>query len=572
LVAERKTGPKFDQYSKLIQSYASRIVDMPSHLSIHAGGMLISEKSIYSYTATHIPPKGFPVTQFSMLEAEDIGLYKFDILSQRGLGHIRDTVDIVRQNRDEEIDIHRISDFKKDERIRNLLRQGKCMGCFYVESPAMRMLLAKMKCETYLALVAASSIIRPGVARSGMMREFIYRYLNPDKVQYIHPLMKELMEETYGVMVYQEDVIKVAHHFAGLTLSESDVLRRGMSGKFRSREEFMKIRDRFFSNCRQKGYPEEITAEVWRQIESFAGYSFSKGHSASYAVESYQSLYLKAYYPLEFMVGVINNFGGFYTTEFYVHEARMNGARIHAPCINNSGEFTGISGKDIYLGFVHLSGIEQKTIRAIIKERHRGGAFSSLNDFSQRVSISMEQLRILIRINAFRFTKIPKKELLWHAHGVLGEETKTTAAVQLFSEPDEEYTLPELCYHEYDDAFDELELLGFTLSSPFSLLTEPFNHPVRAAHLKQNVGKPIEIMGYLVTYKPTRTVKGDEMAFGTFLDADGCFFDTTHFPDMLRKYPIAGRACYRIAGKVTEDFGYPSIEVTFFERLKNKSR
>ena len=127
----------------------------------------------------------------------------------------------------------------------------------------------------------------------------------------------------------------MAHKFAGLSLSEADILRRGMSGKYRSRKEFQRVHDRFFENCRKRGYPQEVTDRVWFEIESFSGYSFAKGHSASYAVESYQSLFLKAHYPLEFMVGVINNFGGFYHTEFYFHEARMDGAGIEAPCVNH---------------------------------------------------------------------------------------------------------------------------------------------------------------------------------------------------------------------------------------------
>ena len=160
------------------------------------------------------------------------------------------------------------------------------------------------------------------------------------------------MPDTFGVMVYQEDVIKVAHYYAGLTLEESDVMRRGMSGKFRSREEFQRVKRQFFINCKQKGYPDDEVKEIWRQIESFAGYSFAKGHSASYAVESYQSLYLKAHYPLEFMVGVINNFGGFYGTEYYLHEAKMHGAKIELPCINKSGHLTNIEGATIYMGFI----------------------------------------------------------------------------------------------------------------------------------------------------------------------------------------------------------------------------
>src|SRR3981189_3261747 len=177
--------------------------------------------------------------------------------------------------------------------------------------------------------------------------------------------MDELMAQTFGVMVYQEDVIKVAHHFAGLTLSEADILRRGMSGKFRSRKEFERVHERFFENCKARGYPDAVTTRVWYEIESFSGHSFSKGHSASYAVESYQSLYLKAHYPLEFMVGVINNFGGFYKTEFYFHEARMNGATIEAPCLNHSEHLTSIEGDTIYVGFIHLKSLETRVAQSI---------------------------------------------------------------------------------------------------------------------------------------------------------------------------------------------------------------
>ncbi|MEI2758558.1 MAG: PHP domain-containing protein [Bacteroidia bacterium] len=319
---------KKDPISRLVLQYAQRIIDLPAHLSIHAGGILISEKPMTYYTALDNPPKGFPLTQFSMLEAEDLGLYKFDILSQRGLGKVKDAVIIIEQNQKIKVDIHNIKRFKEDEAVRHNLEQANLMGCFYVESPAMRMLLKKLKAKTYLDLVAASSIIRPGVAQSGMMREYIMRFHDISRRTYIHPMMEELMRETFGVMVYQEDVIKVAHYFAGLTLTEADMLRRGMSGKYRGRAEFEKVKDAFFKGCAQKGHAPGTTAEVWRQIESFAGYAFSKGHSASYAVESYQCMFLKTYFPLEYMVACINNGGGFYAAEFYVHEARLNGGII----------------------------------------------------------------------------------------------------------------------------------------------------------------------------------------------------------------------------------------------------
>lgn len=561
-----------DRITQLIRLYSSRMIDMPSHLSIHAGGVLISEKPVTWYTATNMPPKGFPTTQFSMLEAEDIGLYKYDILSQRGLGHIRDTVEIVSRNRGEEVDIHDISRFKQDEKIKALIRDGKCMGCFYVESPAMRMLLKKLRVDNYRQLVAASSIIRPGVAKSGMMREYILRTHDPSRRTYIHPLMQELMEETFGIMVYQEDVIKVAHHFAGLSLAEADVLRRGMSGKFRSRDEFAKIRDRFFLNCREKGYTAHVTSEVWRQMESFAGYSFSKGHSASYAVESYQSLFLKAHYPLEFMVGVINNFGGFYRTEFYIHEARMAGAAVHAPCVNRSEYLTSISGSDIFLGFIHMAELEKNTAEALIAERHIHGQYLSLEDFLKRVAVSVEQLRILVRIGAFRFTGRTKKQLLWDIHIHLGSLKKTEISDTLFDTGSRSFTLPELNEGKYDDAMDEMEILGFPLCSPFSLPEGITVEGIRSADFQVYTGKDVVITGYLVTVKYAATVRKETMMFATFLDADGCFFDTTHFPKVTAAFPFRGKGMYRIRGRVDEEFGFHSITVTFMEKVEMLNR
>ena len=247
LTSGRFNVNNIDRMAELVLKYSELIKGFPSHLSVHASGILIPEKSIYCYSATFVPPKGYPTVQFSMIESEDVGLYKFDILSQRGLGKIKDALRIVQDNCPDAdpIDIHDVKRFKEDERVKDLLRNGNAIGCFYVESPAMRMLLKKLCVDHYLGLVAASSVIRPGVARSGMMREYILRFRYKQKREDAHPLMLEIMPDTYGVMVYQEDVIKVAHYFAGLSLAEADVLRRGMSGKFRSRMEFQRVQDKF---------------------------------------------------------------------------------------------------------------------------------------------------------------------------------------------------------------------------------------------------------------------------------------------------------------------------------------
>ncbi len=557
-----------DELSAMVLRYATYIANLPSHLSIHAGGILISDKPIHYFTATSLPPKGFPTVHFDMHVAEDVGLYKFDILGQRGLGKIKDCLQLIKTNHPKapNIDIHDFKALKKDDRIKDLLREAKAIGCFYVESPAMRMLLRKLRADEYLGLVAASSIIRPGVAKSGMMRQYIIRFREPERVNDAHPVLRKIMPDTFGVMVYQEDVIKVAHYFAGLDLGEADVLRRGMSGKYRSREEFQKVREKYFENCQKKGYDSALAADVWRQIESFAGYAFAKGHSASYAVESYQSLFLKAYYPLEYMVATINNGGGFYRVELYVHEARMHGAEILPPCVNESDAYTKIYGKDIYLGFSLVKDLEDRVVERLIHERAVSGGFKDLDDFVNRIEISLEQLSILIRVGGFRFMGINKKELMWKAHFLLGNSKKSSPSPTLFSVDYKQFKLPKLSFSLMEDAFDEMELIGFPLVNPFSLVDGEFKSTLCVKDLKRHTDKVVTIMGYLIAIKNTNTSKGSRMNFGTFIDLNGQFIDTVHFPPSAAKWPFRGRGVYTITGKVVEEYDFQSIEVIMMEK------
>ncbi|MBU2950457.1 DNA polymerase III subunit alpha [Tamlana agarivorans] len=564
LTKRRYPANTLDKLSKLVLIYSEYIQGFPNYLGIHASGIIISEKPIHYYTATFLPPKGYATTQFDMITAEDIGLYKFDILSQRGLGKIKDAVNIIKYNHSEKppVDIHDIKRFKQDEKIKDLLRNAKAIGCFYVESPAMRMLLKKLQVDTYLGLVAASSIIRPGVAKSGMMHEYILRHRYPEYRKRAHPVLLNIMPETYGVMVYQEDVIKVAHYFGGLSLAEADKLRRGMSGKFRSREEFLSVKQLFFDNCKQKGEPEVVIHQIWNQIESFAGYAFAKGHSASYAVESYQSLFLKAYYPLEYMVATLNNFGGFYRTEFYAHEAKMHGGLIEAPCVNRSFTEAIIQDKTIFLGFMFLHALEDKTIKMLLRERTAHGVFKSLDHFIDRVPISIEQISILIKINGFRFTGVNKRELLWEAHLKIRKIKVESPRATLFQSEKVHYKMPKLPSTLLENAFEELELLGFPLCNPFKLLEKPASMVFLASDLSNFIGKRITIDGYLVTTKYTVTKNQKVMYFGTFLDGKGHFIDTVHFPPVARQFPFRGKGVYTLTGKVLEEFGCIHIEVT----------
>lgn len=552
---------------KLVQEYGMLLEKYPNQRSMHSCGIIISEDPITNYTPLEMPPKGFPIVLFDMHIAEDIGFEKFDILSQRGIGHIDDSVKLIEKNRGARVDIRNTS-LSKDEALANsYLAQGKTIGCFYIESPAMRGLLRRLKCDNYKTLVAASSIIRPGVAQSGMMKEYIFRHNHPDRFEYFHEVFKEQLGETYGIMVYQEDVIKIALYYGGLPAADGDILRRAMSGKGRSKKALQKVKDNFFASCAQKGHPLKLSEEIYRQIESFAGYSFCKAHSASYAVESYQSLYLKVHYPIEFMVAVINNQGGFYRTEVYVHEARMAGATIHNPCVNKSEYETTLYGTDVYLGFMHLQSLESKMAYFIVSDRNKNGNFQSLEDFINRIPMGIEGIKILIFIGAFRFTGKTKNQLLVIASLLLNNYKPENKNLLLIQEPVKEYKLPTLERSLFEDAFDEIELLSFPVScTPFDLLQTKNRGDIMAKDLLNCHKKQVRMLAYLISRKQVPTKRGT-MYFGTWIDHEGSYFDTAHFPDSLTQYPFLGGGCYLLLGTVEVDYHFPTITITKMAKM-----
>ncbi len=655
--SEQANSRELDRVARAVVHYAKKLIGMPHQFGVHVGGIIITDRPVTHYGALFRPPKGFPVVQLSLLECEDLGLHKFDLLSQRGLGHIRDAVELVNDGEQSlvtgdwngqsghpftvhhspftpSINIHNIPAFKQDPAIKQLLRTGDTVGCFYVESPAMRMLLKKLRVEDYLTLVAASSIIRPGVAESGMMREYILRHNDPERVKRAPKELLEIMPDTYGVMVYQEDVLKVAHLYAGLNLEEADLLRRGMTARFRERPEFKAVQEKFFANCKAMGRPPGQAEEVWRQIESFASFSFAKGHSASYAVESYQSLWLKAHHPLEFMVAVANNFGGFYSLEFYLHEARRHGAVIEAPCVNVSGELCMLVNGDwrmvnggahqspatirqspatnhqppitihqslithhqspaIFLGLANIKSLTAETVQLILHERRRNGPYADLGDLLHRVPLPLEQARILIRTGAMRFTGKSKPQLLWDLT-LLHNPAAVTSDGDLFVSKVEEPLLPELHHYPLADAYDELELLGFPLGDPFSLVEcgewssvngewknntqhvpftnshSPFTYSpptILKQDMPHHIGQRVSMLGYMVHVKPASTRTGEWMSFGSFIDTAGELWDSTQFPAVAARYPFRGRGVYRLTGVVEEEFGHCSLRTQTLEKL-----
>lgn len=561
--------------TKKIAKYGALMRDFPYNPSLHPCGVLISNEPILHYASLFMPPKGMPTTLMDMFSAEDIGLNKFDVLSQRGLGHIRESLALIKQNHGKEIDIHDVKTFQKDEKVKKQIREANTIGCFYIESPAMRQLLKKLSCDDYPTLVAASSIIRPGVAQSGMMRSYIERYHEPEKVEYIHPMFKEHLSETFGVMVFQEDVIKIAHYYGGISLGQADILRRAMSGKYRSSNKFNEVKNDFFHSAIKLGRNPEEVAEVWRQMESFAGYSFNKAHSASFAVESYMSLYLKTYYPQEFMVAVINNFGGFYSRELYFMELMKCGGQIELPCVNHSDYYTNINNNKVFIGLIHIKSLQQKLCDTILEERQANGNYQSISDFIERTHTGPEQLNTLISIGAFRFTGKSKKTLLWEAN-FLGKRMQVAAPQiqSMFEENPLElgFTLPVLEDDPIDDLYDQLEILGFSNRNPFALVDEAPQEYVPAKQMHAHIGKTIRMLAYFIARKHVITKHNDEMFFGTFVDSNLDWIDTVHFPDSAKRNPLHTSGFYWVRGKVVEDFGVFSLEVHHMEKVGYKNR
>ncbi len=458
-------------------------------------------------------------------------------------------------------DIYNFDMLFNDPATKELIRTGKTIGCFYIESPGMRSLLRRLDVETFEMLTAASSVIRPGVAESGMMQEFIARHKDPSRRKYLVPEMETYLGETYGVMIYQEDVIKVAHHIAGLSLEEADLLRRAMSGKMRSHHAMQRIVDNFFSSAKEKGLTDYQAKELWRQIESFAGYSFCKAHSASFALLSYQVAFLKAHYPAEFMASVLNNGGGFYSAAVYVQESKRLGLNIELPSVNESEkEYTG-KGKSIRIGLKAIKNLSYNAIDKIIEERKHNGKYISLADFLVRTKLAYEETAMLIKCGAmgcFRQTRPTLMRLLdvyLHRRKIIDESYNDLFMNETFKlenevKTDENYSLAGICKEEYE-AFSYM-----VTRHPLHFFKDWIEQPgvVLAEDMHRNRGRKVKMIGWYMTSKRIKTKKGDIMKFLSLEDLTGTF-EAVIFPNVY--YHVAeltlSMGPYLVAGRIDEN-------------------
>jgi len=539
-----------------VLALAEKLVGVPRYISVHPGGVVITPEPISSYVPVERASKGVPIIQWEKDGAEEAGLVKIDILGNRSLGVIRDCLDAVAGSEGAPVEERWQPE---DDPVTQLsVAQGKTMGCFYIESPAMRLLQKKAASGEFEQLVIQSSIIRP--AANEFVREYVRR-LHGGTWQPLCSEIGDVLDETYGLMVYQEDVSRVAVALAGFSHSQADGLRKVMSKKDKQLR-LENYRERFFAGCTAGNVDQNDIERMWQMMMSFDGYSFCKPHSASYARLSYQAAYLKIHFPAEFMAAVISNQGGYYSIFAYVSEAKRLGLTILHPDVCES-EIRWI-GKERWLrvGLQELHGLSIALMDRLIKERQKR-QFSDLADFFVRTEPADNEARALIYAGGLDSLggAENRSALLWQWASY--QRVRMDAAhLSLFG-----VTLPPPPSLPPQDQRTtlrrEFSTLGFLCDMhPLQLFAHHTRGMVKGCDIAAHKRRRVQLAGWLLSGKLVSTSSGEVMEFLTFEDETD-IFETTFFPDVYKRYAnilTSGRP-YILTGLVEEDYGAMTLTV-----------
>ncbi len=380
-----------DYDTRRIIDIALAIEGMPRHASIHAAGVVIGRESLSSLLPLQKTTDNHIITQFAKETVEDIGLLKMDILGLRTLTVLDRALDIIKKTRGVAIDLYDIP--LDDKTVFHLLQDGDTIGVFQLESDGLRRILRDMQPNRFEDLIAVIALYRPGPLGSGMVEDFINRKQGRQQVDYQHPALESILEETYGVILYQEQVMRVASDLASFSMGEADVLRRAMGKKKAS--EIMAMRDKFVRGAADNNIDADLAGHLFDIMESFAGYGFNKSHSAAYAMITYQTAYLKTYYPVEYMCAFLSSVIDHQDrVVFYIKECKKMGISILPPDINESFENFTVSAGGIRFGLGAIKNVGINAVKAIVQAR-REGRFSSFFDFCQRVDLTQINKRML---------------------------------------------------------------------------------------------------------------------------------------------------------------------------------
>ncbi len=388
------------EVSKLF-SIALSLEGLPRHSSTHAAGVVISDKPIVEYLPLTKGQEGETLTQFDMKCVEKVGLIKFDFLGLKTLTVIENALQLIEKNTGEKVDISRIP--LDDPKTYDLLCRGDTIGVFQLESSGMQDLLRRLRPSEFTDLIAVVALYRPGPMKSGMVDQYIKGKHGEIEVQYLLPELEPILKETYGVIVYQEQVMKIAQEVAGYSLGEGDILRRAMGKKI---PEVMEAqRERFLEGAAQRGVDKEKAEKLFQLIQEFAGYGFNKSHSACYALIAYRTAWLKTHYPVEFLASLLTNeLGNTDGVLKFISDCKARGIGIFPPDINKCDVDFTVENGGIRFGLSAVKNLGTNAIKSIVEEREKNGPFKDFEDFLRRIDphkVNKRSLESLIKCGAF---------------------------------------------------------------------------------------------------------------------------------------------------------------------------
>jgi len=546
-VLELKNLYERDQDVKRLIDSAKKLEGVARHASIHACGIVITREEITNYSPLQRAPQNENqiITQYDMYALESFGLLKMDLLGLRNLTIIEDALKIIKETTGEKIDLSNIDE--KDKKTFELLQKAETVGVFQLESAGMRRYLKELKPNDMEDLIAMISLYRPGPME--LIPHYIARKYGKEKITYLHPKLEPILKKTYGIAIYQEQLLQIARDLAGFSLGEADILRRAIGKKIRSLLEAQK--QKLINGMINNGISQEVAEKIWEFIEPFAEYGFNRSHSASYAQIAFRTAYLKAHYPLEFMTALMNNEAvEIERAAELINECRRMNIPILPPDLNESFEkFSVVKEKNaIRFGLLAIKNVGEAIVKEIIRERKENGHYKDMKDFLQRIchkDLNKKSLESLIKVGVFD-NLAERGELISNLDVLLeyNQEIKKLSInpqINLFSK---EMSFPSLRLKKTEPMpleqklKYEKDLLGVYIS----------DHPVRkyqdkfkklglsplALISEKLINKKIKVGGVITEIKKIFTKNGHQMITANLEDTSGSF-EITVFPDTLEK-------------------------------------
>lgn len=552
-----KMEPRLAEYAagegrELIE-LAKKIEGLTRHSSTHAAGVVIGDRPLMELLPMMVDKDGNDVTQYSMSFVEKCGLVKFDFLGLKTLTVIHTAVRLIRESRGISLDLESLP--IEDPATYAMLSSGNTTGVFQLESSGITEMTVRLKPSCFADLVAILALYRPGPLDSGMADRYIERKHNREPVTYLHPLMEPVLRDTYGIMLYQEQIMQLARVLAGYSLAEADLLRKAMGKK--NPEEMAKMKVRFLAGAQKEGLKPETAEEIFGQMETFARYGFNKSHSVAYALISFQTAYLKAHYNVEFMAALMSHeMDDSDKTLKNINECSKQKIEVLPPDINESQAGFSVRAGKIRFGLEAVKGIGEKAVSAIIAARDKNGTFENLEDLLERVDTTVLNRRVLeslIKCGSFDSSNVTRREMVERIEDLVAasasyHKEKNSTQLSLFSAlngssamaiPRRRLNLPE--WPQREKLAHEKEALGFYISGhPLEVYSTDLKKlgviSTRILKVNPPSGKDtvVHVAGIVTALKLRNTKKGDRYANFSLEDDQGTI-ETIVWPDTYRE-------------------------------------